>query len=535
MRRGAPLFVIGLFLGIGLLLAGCATGQGAGGPERSGTVQVAFVATNDFHGGLLSSTPSWARGDTVGGAAVLAGYIEGTRARYPGAVVWLDGGDVMQGTLISNLTRGRTTVRVLDAMGLDAAAVGNHEFDWSVDTLRARMEDAEFAWLSANVFEKATGERPAWLQPTAWLERAGLRIAVIGASTIQTPATTMPEYAAPYEFRDIADVVNELVPGLRAEGADLVVLAVHAGAIADSSNVYYGEIVDAARRIEDLDLIVSGHTHSFVETVENGIPIIQARAHGTAVGTVVLTYDRASRRVVDHAMEVTTTYARDVTPAPAIAALVEGYREEVREIAERPIATLAGDVLRGDRGEEWPMGNLIADAQRSATGARISVMNPGGVRAELRAGPISFADVYQVQPFQNTLVVMELTGAQVAELLEAGVADRIGHVSGVRFSYDPTLPYGDRVRDAALEDTTEPLVADGEPVHPEERYTVVVNSFLAAGGDTYGFLKDVEGATNTGIVDSDVLADYLGAAAQPVTYAAPDRITPLAPWPAGSE
>ncbi len=508
-------------------------GESAGsGAAAADTVEIAFLATNDIHGALLPTTPSWARGDTLGGAAVLAGYIEEYRDHHPGAVVWLDGGDVMQGTLISNLPRGRSTVAVLGAMGLDAAAIGNHEFDWSVDTLRGRIEEAPFPWLSANIFEKATGRRPKWARPYAWIERAGLRIAVIGASTVQTPTTTMPEHAAPYEFRDIASVVNELAPRLKAEGADLVVLTVHAGAVADSSGAYHGEIVNAAERITaPLDLIVSGHTHTLVETVVHGIPIVQARAYATALGAVVLRYDRASRRVVGHTTEVVTTYAKNVTPDSAVAAMVERYRVEVSEIADRPIATLAQPIGRGDRGEEAAIGDLIADAQRGATGAQIAVMNPGGVRSELPAGAVSFSDVYQVQPFQNTLVVLELTGRQVKELLEAAVEDRIGQVSGIRFSFDPTLPRGDRVREATLEDTGEPVVADGAATRPDHVYSVTVNSFMAAGGDSYGALKDARGAVNTGRVDSDVLADYLMGAPQPVEYRLQGRITQLAPWP----
>src|SRR5688572_2585342 len=339
------------------------------------TVQVAFLATNDIHGAIEPSVPSWARGDTVGGAAVLAGYVRSAEARYPGAVVWLDGGDVMQGTLISNLTHGRSTIEVLNAMGLDAAAIGNHEFDWSVDTLRARMADAAFPWLSANVFEKATGERPEWATPYVWIERTGLKIAVIGASTVNTPTTTMPQNVAPYEFRDIAEVVNDLVPELEGEGADLIVVAVHAGAIADTTEVYRGEIVDAAAKIDGVDLIVSGHTHSEVNTVVEGIPIVQARANSTAIGVVVLSYDRKKREVVDHAIEVMTTYAKNVQPDSAVAAIVARHREAVREMAERPIATLAQPIERV-REEESALGSLIADAQWSAAGAQVAIMNP---------------------------------------------------------------------------------------------------------------------------------------------------------------
>lgn len=500
--------------------------------ETSGdTVRIAFLATNDFHGALLPTTPSWARGDTVGGAAILAGYVRDVRTRYPGTVVWLDGGDVMQGTVISNLTRGRSTIEVLAAAGLDAAAIGNHEFDWSVDTLIARIEEAPFPWLSANIFDKETGERPSWVRPYAWIERAGLRIAVIGASTVSTPQTTMPVHVEPYAFRDIAQVVNDLAPRLKAEGADLVVVTAHAGAIADSAGAYHGEIVEAARRITaPVDLIVSGHTHSLVETVENGIPIVQARANGTALGLVVMTYDRAARKVVDHSIEVVTTYARNAAPDSTVAAIVARHREAVREIAERPIATLERTLERGPRGDEWAVGNLIADAQRAATQTQIAIVNPGGIRRDLPAGAITYDDVFGVQPFQNVLIRVELTGAQLERLLEAAVEDRVGQISGIRFTFDPTRPYGDRVRDATLEEGDVPVVRDGEPVDPDAIYTATVNNFMAAGGDEYAILKDAVSSTNTGFIDSEILAEHLKGLPQPIRYEPPKRITRLGPW-----
>ncbi|MGH7572721.1 MAG: 5'-nucleotidase C-terminal domain-containing protein, partial [Gemmatimonadota bacterium] len=234
-------------------------------PAGSDSVRLAIIATNDFHGALEPLTPAWAQGDTIGGAATLASYIRAVEGRYPEETLHLDGGDVMQGTVVSNLTHGRSTVDVLERMGVDAAAIGNHEFDWGIDTLRARLAQADFPWLSANIFVKATGERPEWVEPYAWIERAGLRIALIGATTVGTPEATLPTNVEPYEFRDIASVVNELAPRLKAGGADLIVLVVHAGAVAVGEGQYEGEIVDAAGRITaPLDLIVSGHTHSEV-------------------------------------------------------------------------------------------------------------------------------------------------------------------------------------------------------------------------------------------------------------------------------
>ncbi len=503
-------------------------------PAGSDSVRLAIVATNDLHGAIEPQTPPWANGDTIGGAANLATYIASLEARYPEALLHLDGGDVMQGTVISNLTHGRSTVDVLNEMGLDAAAIGNHEFDWGVDTLLARIEQARFPWLSANIFVKATGVRPEWAEPYAWLERAGLKIAVIGASTVLTPRTTMPQNVAPFEFRDIAEVVNDLATRLEAEGADLIFLAVHAGAIARNDSTYVGEIVDAARRITaPVDLIVSGHTHTRVETVVNGIPIVQAGSSGSTLGVVTLTYDRSAGEVVDRTLELWTMRAADVEPDPEIARLVARYRSEVAEVAERPIARLV-ETLERRRSEESALGDLIADAQRAAADAQIAIVNGGGIRTALPAGPVTYDDVFRVQPFQNGLIRLELTGEELRQALEGAVADRIGQVSGIRFAFDPTRPPGERVREATLEESGEPVVRDGRAVYPECTYTVAVNSYMASGGDEYGILAEAAEATNTGLVDSDVLAEYLVNLPQPITYKVQGRIERLAPWPEGA-
>ncbi len=498
----------------------------------SDSLRLAIVATNDFHGALEPLTPSWAAGDTIGGAAALASYIGAIEALYPGATLHLDGGDVMQGTVISNLTAGRSTVDVMNRIGLDAAAIGNHEFDWGVDTLRARIAQADFPWLSANIFVKATGARPEWAEPYVWVERGGRRIALIGASTVSTPETTMPTHVEPYEFRDIAEVVNELAPRLEAEGADLIVLVVHAGAIATGAGDYEGEIVDAARRITvPVDLIVSGHTHTEVRAVVNGIPIVQARSSGTAVGVVTLTHDRGRGDVVGHTIDVWTTRRDGVVPDQDIVALVGRYEEEVGAIADRPVARLARP-LRRDRDDESALGDLIADAQRAATGDQIALVNGGGIRTDLDAGPVSYADVFAVQPFQNVLVSLELTADQLRGALEAVVEDRLGQVSGVRFRFDPERPAGRRVVEAWLEGTGERIVRKGAVVDPDATYSVTANNFMAAGGSGYDVLADA-GGTDTGLVDSEVLMQHLASLPQPVEYEEKGRIERLGPGPEG--
>jgi 5'-nucleotidase len=268
--------------------------------------------------------------------------------------------------------------------------------------------------------------------------------------------------------------------------------------------------------------------------VVNGIPILQAASSGTAVGVAVLTYDRGARRVVDRHTELWTTRAADVAPDSSIAARVERWALETAEIADRPITELAQTLTRDRRGEST-LGSLITDAQRAATGTQMAMTNAGGIRADLLAGPVTFRDVYAVQPFQNVLIRMTLTGEQVRRVLEAAVTGSVGQVSGVRFSFDPTRPVGERVREGWLEDTGEHLVEGGRAVSPDRRYTMTVNNFMASGGDDYGPFSEALEATDTGLIDSEVFANYLETLPRPVRYGIRNRIAQLAPWPATGE
>ena len=427
---------------------------------------------------------------------------------------------------------------VVRLMEYDAVAIGNHEFDFGPDVLAQFIQQAKRPpFLSANLdlsgepalAELASGRNPR-IAASVVIKERGERIGVIGATTLSTPETTLPANVESYEFRDIAEVVNELAPRLKAEGADLVVLVVHAGAIATRDEGYVGEIVDAARRITaPLDLIVSGHTHSEVRAEVNGIPIVQARSSGTALGVVTLTFDRGQDAVVGHSIDVWTTRHEGVAPDPDIVALVEAYAANVESLAGREIARLARP-LRRDRDDESALGDLIADAQRAATGDRIALVNGGGIRTDLDAGPVTYADAFAVQPFQNTLISLELTGEQLRQALEAVVEDRLGEVSGIRYRFDPTRPKGRRVLDAWLEEGGEAVVRDGAAVHPDAAYTVTANNFMASGGSGYDVLAEAEG-TSTGLVDSEVLVEYLAGLPQPIEYEKRGRVERLAPWP----
>ncbi|MBX6364287.1 MAG: 5'-nucleotidase C-terminal domain-containing protein [Gemmatimonadetes bacterium] len=476
------------------------------------------VATTDLHGHLLPEAYRWSGGREVGGAATLAAYFRLERAGFGGPTVLLDGGDVMQGTPISNLVDGRSSVGYFNAVGYRGVAVGNHEYDWGVPTLRARIGQAEWPWLAANAFVAGADTAPSWLRPTALVDVDGVKVGVIGLSTQETPTTTKAENVRGLEFRSGAAAIDRWVPELRRRGADFVIVVAHSGALCDSTGrACRGEIVDWAAAVhEKPDLIVAGHTHRVVRTVVNGVPIVQAGYYGQHYAVVDLeraTPDAPARAWI---RDIPVAYADRVAPDSGVAALVERYRREVGPKVEARIATLAEALPRG-RGE-YPLGRLIADAQRRATGAQVAFMNNGGIRTDLPAGPVTWERLYELSPFGNRLVVLTLTGAKLREAIEQAVrgGEPGAQLSGVVATYDPTRPPGSRVVSLTL--------SDGQPVRDDAAYTVAVNDFLAGQGDAFTAFANPVARKDTGIVDLDALIEYLKALPQPVRAPADPRL-----------
>ena len=488
------------------------------------------LATNDFHGALLPTKPGFARGESVGGAAAMAGYFARERAATDAPTVLIDGGDVMQGTPISNLSDGRATVEYYNRVGYTAAALGNHEFDWGIETLQQRVKQADFAWLGANVYVKGTDTLPSWVRPTALVTLPGcpksatpcdsVKVGIIGIATEHTPITTRPSNVASLSFGDEAAAVDRWVPRLRAAGADFVIVTAHSGAFcdrADPSKDCRGEIVDVAARLKHRpDLIVSGHTHSQVNTVVNGIRIVQASSNGTRFSVVDLARISPDSVVAQVQMQP-VTYADSVRADTVVGALVRRYEAEVGPKVKEVITTLPTPLTR--EGDEYALGNLIIDAQRAATGTQVAIMNNGGIRTELLAGPVRYEDLFRLQPFANTLVTMRLGGRQLLQTLENVVgqgAKPDAHISGLSIRYDVSAEPGRRVVAATLE--------DGSPIRPDGQYTVTVNDFMAEGGDGYAALTEGTEVNRTGFVDLDTLITYLRKQPQPLAVPTTGRI-----------
>lgn len=497
------------------LAAGCAPPPPAAGPAPDAAKRVRIVHTNDFHGRLL---PQTANGRSLGGSAVLAAHFDSAAARFQGPTLILSAGDDMQGTAISNLSWGRATIAAHNASGYDAAAVGNHEFDWGQDTLRARVAESRFPWLAANLFVAGTRTHPAWVRPWVMIERGGVRTAVIGIALETTPEIVLAGRTAGLEFGDEAPAIDQAAREARAAGADFVVVTAHVGAACERAGTApdeasancRGEILEIAGALAvPVDLIVGGHTHQRVLTSEDSIPLVEAASYSTAYSVTDL--ERRGGRTVATRSEVRASFADEVTPDTAVARVVEEWTRRVGPVLDRVVATSAQPLERGRT--ENALGNLIADAMRVQTGAQASLINNGSVRRDLPAGPLSWGVLFELQPFANALVTTAVTGAQLREALENAVRGELpsAHISGMTVRWDPSAPEGSRIREIRL--------GDGQVVDDDDTVTLGLSEFVATGGDRYTSLAQGR-TTRLALVDLDAVIAYLQSLPQPVR--APD-------------
>jgi 2',3'-cyclic-nucleotide 2'-phosphodiesterase (5'-nucleotidase family) len=492
----------------------------AGQPQfPAGTRFLRIIATNDFHG-ALEPRPD-ANGVRRGGAAYVAAAID--RARTECAprceTLLLDAGDLFQGTPASNLSYGRPVVEYYNRMGYAASALGNHEFDWGTDSLRARMRQAKFEILGANV-RYTDGRDVKWIPNDTIVKRGLTRIGIIGVSTVSTPTTTRAANVAGLRFDDPAPIVDSIGTALRRRGANFVVVIAHAGASCgrEGATDCGGEIIDLARKITTkVDAIVSGHTHTLVNTEIKGIPIVQARSSGRAIDVLDIPLGANAGLPTRH--QVRELAVDTIRPVAAIDSIVRRAVARVAPLVDRHIAAIPVTLPR--HGSQYPLGNLIADAQRWEGKGDVAIMNNGGIRTELRAGDATYGSLFEIQPFGNTLYSLTMTGSQLRGLLEAMLTKSPpnDHVSGMTIKYDPSRPASSRIVSVTM--------ADGTPLSDARTYNVIVNDFIATGGEGYNAGGRATASKPLNVVDLDALIDYLKALPSPITAPTEVRIAPI--------
>jgi len=487
-------------------------------PEEGFHLRV--LATHDFHGALLPQVYPWSGQREVGGAVALKVYMDRAQEACVCTTLRLDGGDVMQGTLPSNLAFGGSSVAAFNQLGIDAAAIGNHELDWGVEVLNERLKEADFAWLAANVYRRDTGERPAWAQPWTLIERDGLKIGVVGYLTANTAQIVRQATVAPFEFRSGYAAIRDALDAVHQADADFVAIVAHAGGQCEADDCS-GEMVELARELPGgaVDLIVGGHTHAPGQGVVNGIPIVRAGANARALAIIDFYRHADGSESFDIAVE--TTYADAITPDVAMTSLLTPWLEQAEQIGDNAIVTLSQPLSNDPRGDRV-LGNAIADAIRHAAEADIGIHNAGGVRSSLRAGPVSYADIYQVLPFGNEIVKLGLNGARLRELIER--TGNLFYYSHLNIVWNPDAADGDHIVELRL--------ADGSEVSDEAVYTLGIADFLAEGGGGLDTLASIP-SEPTSLTVLDAMVTYLQMMTPPVSLPQEPRVrtVPTGTWP----
>ncbi|MED5543820.1 MAG: bifunctional metallophosphatase/5'-nucleotidase [Pseudomonadota bacterium] len=556
------------------LLAACATPQGTSvsSPKTQSPVEVGILAFNDFHGNIAApkATVSWpdGQGGTVkvpaGGAAHLASALDALRHEFRYSATVSAGDLISASPLASSLFLDEPSIGVMNRIGLDFNAVGNHEFDRGrAELLRVQnggcekntqrepcqleqFAGANFRYLSASTYtEDGTTLFPATGLKSFGEGAAKVTLGFVGLTLKGTPSLVSPGGIAGLTFGDEAEAINRAVPLLRREGADAVIVLIHqGGAQADTSDPnacdgFTGDIQPILDKLDPkVDVVISGHTHqAYICEMprEGAAPLLltSAGSYGRMVTRLTLDIDPTSDHVVSaHARNLPvqsegyTTSRGDVAqtdlvpvyPARAdIAQYVGRYLDAASAYSERTVGHLSGGAPRDwpDATEDrkgGPVDQLIADSQLAATraaGAQIAFMNSAGVRAPIEPdadGAVTFGQIFTVQPFGNTLMTRSFTGAQIKAILESGVgatpsASVLVPSSPLTYTIDTTRPAGDRITRLAF---------NGQPLDLAARYRVTVNSFLDQGGD--GYVGLAEGSDPTvGGLDLDALEAWLSA------------------------
>lgn len=515
----------------------------AGAARAEYTLHVLHI--NDFHSRIepinrfdsTCSAEEAAAKECFGGVARVAAKIAALRDELAAAgqnVIVLDAGDQFQGSLMYTTYKGAVEAEMMEKIGFDVMALGNHEFDDGPQGLADFLEKVSFPVISGNIDASRSNILAGRVQNHAVLEVGGEKIGIISALATDTPETSSP--GGEVVFQDDIDSLKADVAALEAEGVTKIIALNHVG---------YRRDMDIAAAVPGVDAVVGGHSHTYLSATDPDragpyptwvtrgegdlVPVVQAYAYSKYLGHLELTFDDAGQLV--YAGGDTILLDASVTPDPEIEARVAELAGPIAELKARVVAETS-EPIDGSRetcrAQECQMGNLVADAMLDRVrdqGVTIAIANGGGLRASIDAGPVTMGEVLTVLPFQNTLSTFEVSGEAVVAALENGVsqiedgAGRFAQVAGLKYSFDPAQPAGRRVSDVMVENG-----GNWVPIDPAATYKLVSNNYVRGGGDGFRMFVDAANAYDFGPDLADVTAEYL-AKMQPYTPVIDGRIT----------
>lgn len=494
-KRGMSLLLM-LSMVFGLLFAP-AVGVYA---EEVATTTVDIVSFNDFHGNVTDL------GKDIGMAKMI-GYSKTLLEKNPNTV-FVSAGDLYQGTAISNLTHGKPVNEMMKAMGVVASAVGNHEFDWGAEYIKGWSEEGGFDFLATNIIDKKTGEPVDWAKPYKIIEKAGIKIAFLGLAHPETTTLSKAEFVEGFEFAEPVEAaktwVKYLTDGKAEEGKpDVIIALTH---LDSNQNKDTKEITGNAAKlaeVEGIDGIITGHSHLTVAGKVNEVPIVQGYKNGRGLAILSIELDKDNKVVnIEPKFDDLAVKAAEIVADPAGLKLFEEYKAAAEPVLGVVLGEAAGEFTHNSKEDNVTLlGRWSSEVMKEKTGVQVAIQNGGGLREPLVKGTITMGSLYAIMPFDNTLVTMELPGADLKKAIDHGINNpKVGNgqFAGLIVEFDKNAEFENRITKITLE--------DGTPLDMEAYYTVVTNDFLLTGGDSYDF-KNARNVVDTFIPIRDVLVE----------------------------
>jgi 5'-nucleotidase/UDP-sugar diphosphatase len=470
-----------------------------------------ILYSNDLHAHLEPHKVPWvSETRLVGGFANIATLVKREKAANP-YTVYFDAGDYFTGPYISSLTKGEAIIDAMNYLGLDAACVGNHEFDHGWQNAREQFKKAKFPILNGNIFEKGT-DKLHWNNPYIIKKVNGIRIGVIGMhGKFAFYDTTSDEMIQGVDARDEEVYLRRYITELK-DKADIIVLLIHEGIPGRQSTTGAKDVarnlqrdIELAKNVPGIDIIVTGHAHQGTPQplVSNGTIIVSTDAYTIELGKLEITYDKKADKVTSFKNTLNYLYDDEVPDDEQMLKVIGKWKDKLKQITDEVVTTSPAALTRS-YGEESNMGDMVADAMLNAHPEYdFAVTNSGGLRQDIDAGVVRVGDLISAFPFPNTIVQLQMKGADMRAIFEhgAGLTNGILQVSkGVEVVYDESKPVGSRIVKCNI---------NGVPLDDGKTYKVLTSNFLADGGDGFLVFKKTLSYKNTGVEMLDSMVKYL--------------------------
>lgn len=461
-------------------------------PANEARVRVTLLQVNDVYQFMPVEH------GTQGGLARVSTLRKQIMSDSPHTLLLLSG-DTISPSVESITYEGRQMIDAWNQIGLDYSVFGNHEFDFGPKVLLDRVAESKFKWLGANVIDKKTGRPFAGTPLFEIREFGGVKVGIFGVVLPETKTTSKP--GPDVDFLDPCTTAKKVIPQIHAAGAGVVVALTHLSMAEDKQL--------ARCTCGGIDVIVGGHEHTLLQSSSDGVPIFKMTSDAREMGRIDLNIDPQTGKVADMDWQIIRV-DKSVAEDASFAAVTEKYKAKLMELAQvvgRTDEPLDARSLQS-RTVETNVADYVADKFREAAGADVALLNGGTIRADMiiPKGDLTLRDILSILPFGGELVMIEVTGDTLRQALEHGVSrsgpgednepGRFPQVSGLRYTFDPTLKAGARVTEVTV---------GGQPLDPKKTYKLAVSSFVAGGGDGYAMLKGYKNILPVKLIDNEVL------------------------------